>query len=66
MKGINIEGSKIGEEEIEGFRKQIDHIESLSLYQCDFTEDSLIKLCDVIGRRNGKVSKCCSIQAVWF
>jgi len=39
MKGINIEGSKIGEEEIEGFRKQIDHIESLSLYQCDFTED---------------------------
>jgi len=58
MKGIGIKGSKIREEEIEGFRKQIDHIERLSLDECDFTEDSLIQLCDIIGCRNGKVSKC--------
>ena len=58
MKGINIKGSKIREEEIKGFRKQIDNIERLSLYECDFTEDSLIQLCDIIGRRSGKVSKC--------
>ena len=58
MKGIGIKGSKIREEEIEGFRKQIDHIERLSLDECDFTEDSLIQLCDTIVRRNGKVSKC--------
>jgi len=66
MKVIDMRGSKIRKEEIEGFRKQIDNIERLSLDECDFTEDSLIQLCDVIGRRNGKVSKCCSIQAVCF
>jgi len=65
MKGIGIKGSKIREEEIEGFRKQIDHIERLSLDECDFTEDSLIQLCDTIVRRNGKVSKC-SFWAIWF
>jgi len=57
MKGIHMRGSKIGEDEIKGFAKQIDYIEKMSLDQCDFQGHSFFQMCDAIRCRNGKVSE---------
>jgi len=62
MKGIEVKGSKIGMEEIQGFIKQIDNIENISLIQCRFTKNSFAQLCEAIRHRNGKVCKLCVLR----
>jgi len=62
VKGIQVKGSKIGEEEIKGFAKQIDYIEKILLDQCDFQGRSFVQLCDAIRLRNGKVRKLLSVE----
>jgi len=55
--GIQVKGSKIGDEETKGFVKQIDYIEKILLDRCGFQGRSFVQLCDAIRLRNGKVSK---------
>jgi len=57
MKGVQVRGSKIDEEEVKGFAKQIDHIQNILLDKCDFQGRSFLQLCEAIRFRNGKVSK---------
>ena len=57
-----MKGSKIGEEEIKGFAKQIDYIEKIMLDRCDFQGCSFVQLCDAIRFRNGKVSKLLFVE----
>jgi len=57
MKGVQVRGSKIGEEDVKGFAKQIDHMQKILLDRCDFHGSSFVQLCEAIRRRNGKVSK---------
>jgi len=65
MKGVQVRGSKIDEEEIKGFDKQIDHIEKILFDRCDFQGCSFRQLCEAIRRRNGKVSKSVFLQVTF-
>jgi len=65
MKGIHVRGTKIDEEEVKGFAKQMDHIEKILLDQCNFQGCSFRQLCEAIRLRNGKVSKSDFLQATF-
>ena len=65
MKGVQVRGSKIDEEEVKGFAKQIDHIEKILFDRCDFQGCSFLQLCEAIRRRNGKVSKSVFLQVTF-
>jgi len=62
MKGVQVRGSKIGEEETKGFANQIDYIEKIMLDRCDFQGHSFVQLCEAIRLRNGKVSELVFVQ----
>jgi len=65
MKGVQVRGSKINEEEVKGFVKQMDHIEKILFDRCDFQGCSFRQLCEAIRLRNGKVSKSDFLQVTF-
>jgi len=54
MKGVQVRGSKVDEEDVKGFAKQIDHIEKILLDQCDFQGCSFLQLCEAIRFEMGR------------
>jgi len=65
MKGVQVRGSKIDEEDVKGFAKQIDHIENILFDRCHFQGCSFLQLCEAIRLRNGKVSKSVFLQVTF-
>jgi len=54
---INIENTRLGEEEITGVAKQLNCIERLKVDNCEFEGSSFHRLCQEIENRNGEVGQ---------